>query len=185
MRLLPSEEDLELMSTQLHSAITALLFLMFMIIYLHNIQVEFLYVCYEFGAPCDCHRLWPVRRSILRFLCGHTSQLQTFVYVPVNTKDCASYGLPPSMIKQCRFENVPFSMPGHTTWIWLAQRAWTAKNEACLLPKQLGEQVAKLQVRALWECEFMALVMAQVKALDFKLWISRGIMVLSREAAIC
>ena len=82
------------------------------------------------------------------------------------------------MIKQCRFGNVPFSMPGHATWIWLAQRAWTAKNKACLLPKQLGEQVAKLQVRALWECEFMALVMAQV-------WISREIMVLSREAAIC
>ena len=90
-----------------------------------------------------------------------------------------------SMIKQCKFENVPFSMPGRAAWIWLAQRAWTAKNEVCLLPKQLGEQVAKLQVRALWECEFMAHVMAQVRALDFKLWISRGITVLSRGAAIC
>ena len=73
-----------------------------------------------------------------------------------------------SMIKQCKFENVPFSVPGCAAWIGLAQRARTAKNEVCLLPKQLGEQVAKLQVRALWEREFMALVRAQVKALGFK-----------------
>ena len=77
---------LELTSTQLHSAITALLFLMFMFIYLHNMQVEFLYVCYDFGAPCDCRSLWPLRRSILRFLCQHASPQQTFVYVPVDTK---------------------------------------------------------------------------------------------------
>ena len=43
-----------------------------------------------------------------------------------------------------------------------------ARPYVYLLPKQLGEQVAKLQVRALWEREFMALVRAQVKALDFK-----------------
>ena len=60
----------------------------------------------------------------------------------------------------------------------IGRKLATHKNEVCLLPKQLGEQVAKLQVRALWEREFMALVRAHVKALDFKLWISRGIMVL-------
>ena len=36
------------------------------------------------------------------------------------------------------------------------------------LPKQLDEQVAKLQFRALWEHELVALVKTQVKALDFK-----------------
>ena len=45
LRLLTSGQDLEFM-TQLHSAITALMFLM--------MQVEFLYVCCDFGAPCDC-----------------------------------------------------------------------------------------------------------------------------------
>ena len=92
LRLLSSEEDLELLSAQLHSAITSLMFLMFMVIYLHNMQVEFLYVCCDFGAPCDYHRLWPVRRSILRFLCRHALLLQTVVYVKVDTKRCASYG---------------------------------------------------------------------------------------------
>ena len=43
---LSSGEDLEFTSAQLHSAITALMFLM--------MQVEFLYVCCDFGAPCDC-----------------------------------------------------------------------------------------------------------------------------------
>ena len=37
-----------------------------------------------------------------------------------------------------------------------------------LLPKQLDEQVAKLQFRALWEHELVALIGAQVKALVFK-----------------
>ena len=37
-----------------------------------------------------------------------------------------------------------------------------------LLQKQLDEQVAKLHIRALWECEFVALFRAQVKVLDFK-----------------
>ena len=46
LRLLFSGEDLEFMSAQLHSAITALMFLM--------MQVEFLYVCCDFGVPCDC-----------------------------------------------------------------------------------------------------------------------------------
>ena len=131
--------------------------------------VEFLYVCYGFGAPCDCHRFWPVRRSISRFLCRHASLLQTFVTCQWSPNIVPVTVLPSSMIKQCKFENVPFSMPGRAAWIWLAQRAWTAKNEVCLLPKQLGEQVAKLQVRALWECEFMAHVILQVKALDFRL----------------
>ena len=36
------------------------------------------------------------------------------------------------------------------------------------LQKQLDEQVAKFHFRDLWEREFMALVRAQVKALDFK-----------------
>ena len=46
LRLLASGKDLEFMSAQLHSAITALMFLM--------MQVEFLFVCCDFGAPCDC-----------------------------------------------------------------------------------------------------------------------------------
>ena len=50
----------------------------------------------------------------------------------------------------------------------IGRKLATHKNEVCLLPKQLGEQAAKLQVRALWEREFMALVRAQVKAVDFK-----------------
>ena len=37
-----------------------------------------------------------------------------------------------------------------------------------LLPKQLDEQVPKLQFRALWEHELVALIGAQVKALVFK-----------------
>ena len=52
------------------------------------------------------------------------------------------------------------------------------RPEVYLLPKQRDEQVAKLHFRAFWEQEFMALVKTQVKTLDFKLWISRGIMVL-------
>ena len=50
----------------------------------------------------------------------------------------------------------------------IGRKLATHKNEVCLLPKQLGEQVAKLQVRALWELEFVALVRVQVKPLDFK-----------------
>ena len=41
-----------------------------------------------------------------------------------------------------------------------------ARPYVYLLPKQFDEQVAKLHFRALWEHEFMALVGAQVKALD-------------------
>ena len=41
-----------------------------------------------------------------------------------------------------------------------------ARSYVYLLPKQLDEQVVKLHFRAFWEHKFMALVRAQVKALD-------------------
>ena len=65
----------------------------------------------------------PARISILRFL-------QTFVYVPVDTKHCGSFGVPPSLTKQSNFEDVPFNKPERAARTWLAQKALKGKKVA-------------------------------------------------------